>query len=136
MRIDRKLKLLSRKAPYHQYTEVTDIRSALAREEILKRPASPDDDVDEIPDQFWTLILDCCTPTPEDRLECSKILELLTEMQIRDNRPGPNVLPGTEVLKLRPRPAIDIDLVEEFLEEIQVGRHAVIQDHTKMHPPY
>jgi hypothetical protein len=112
-------KVLSRKPPYYQYTEASEIRSALSRE-APKRPSATDDNVDEINDQFWDLIMGCCAPEPGDRLTLVEIQKLLGDMKIQDDRPKATSLPGAEVLTLRSPLDINWDGVKRLLDQIQV----------------
>jgi serine/threonine protein kinase len=113
-------KVLSRKPPYHQYTKASRIRSALSRGETPKRPSATDDDIDEINDQFWDLIMGCCVREPEDRLTLSEIKKVLADMEIQDDRPETTSLPGAEALTLRSAPDINWDGVKPLIDQIQV----------------
>jgi hypothetical protein len=112
--------VLSRKPPYYQYTEESEIVSALSRGEALRRPNAADNEIDEINDQFWDLIMRCCKPEPEDRLKLSEIQKFLGEMEIQDDRPEATGLPGAETLTLKPYPDINWDSVKRLLNQIQV----------------
>jgi hypothetical protein len=112
--------VLSRKLPYHQYTEGSNVRNAISRGELPKRPDPEDNDIDEIDDQSWELIISCCKPNPVDRLAIPKIQEILANMQIQDDRPEAGIMPGANILNLRLRPDVDWDQVEQLLGQIQV----------------
>ncbi|KXN92522.1 Alpha-xylosidase [Leucoagaricus sp. SymC.cos] len=77
---------LSRKSPYYQYKLEAQIINALNNKELPKRPGTDDDDVEEedeydwpdhdydtIDDQAWSLILKCCVPEPEARLDIASV---------------------------------------------------------------
>jgi hypothetical protein len=118
--------VLSRKLPYYQYIEEGEIRSALSRGEAVKRPRAADD-IDEIDDQFWNLIMGCCVPKPEDRLTLLEIQKLLGDMEIKDDRPKATGLPGAETLSLRSSPDINWDSVKRLLDQIQVSQRVVTE---------
>jgi serine/threonine protein kinase len=103
--------------PYHQYTEESEIRSALSKGEQLKRPTATDNNIDEINDQFWDLIMGCCTSDPRDRLTFLEIQKLLGDMEIQDNRVEATRLPGVEALTLRSSPDINWDGVKRLLDQ-------------------
>ncbi|KXN89686.1 Tyrosine-protein kinase CSK [Leucoagaricus sp. SymC.cos] len=128
--------ILSRKAPYYQYQMKVQIIAALTRKEVPKRPSSADDDdgeekddydwdddikqdYDAIDDQAWSLIVKCCVPEPENRLNISSVQELVIDMKIHNNQPGSKAIPGTEILKLRVEPKINLTHVEELLDQVQ-----------------
>jgi hypothetical protein len=92
----------------------------LYRGEAPKRPTAADDNVDEINDQFWDLIMRCCVPEPGDRLTLLEVQKLLGDMEIQDNRPKATGLPGDEALALRSPPDINWDGVKRLLNQIQV----------------
>jgi hypothetical protein len=112
--------VLSRKPPYHQYTKESEVRSALSREEVPKRPSATDDDIDEIKEQFWKLILGCCVLEPGERLTLLDIQKALKEIDIHDVRPEITRFPGAEILTMRSPPDIDWDRVKRLLDQIQV----------------
>ncbi|KXN84856.1 Cytokinesis protein sepH [Leucoagaricus sp. SymC.cos] len=77
---------LSRKSPYYQYKLEAQIINALNNKELPKRPGTDDDDAEEedeydwpdhdydtIDDQAWSLILKCCVPEPEARLDIASV---------------------------------------------------------------
>jgi hypothetical protein len=113
-------KVLSRKPPYHQYTEESEIRSALYRGEAVKRPTATDDSIDEINDQFWDLIMRCCVPGPEGRLTLLDVQMQLEKMEIQNDHPKATSLPGVEALAQRSPPDINWDSVKRLLDQIQV----------------
>jgi serine/threonine protein kinase len=122
-------KVLSRQPPYHQYTRASEIRSALSRGEALKRPSATDDNIDEINDQLWDLIMGCCKPHPGDRLTLLEIQKLLRDMEIQDDRPEATSLPGAGAPTLRAYPAINWDGVKRLLNQIQVCRTIMTRLH-------
>jgi serine/threonine protein kinase len=92
--------------------------------------------MDEINDEFWALIKKCCALAPEDRPTASEIKELLASMQIQDDRPRAQSLPGTDILNSRSHPEVEWDRVELLLSQIQVELLRVplsklLQHHTK-----
>jgi hypothetical protein len=76
--------------------------------------------MDEINDQLWGLIMNCCIPEWEDRPTVSEIQRLLENMEILDNRQEAQKLPGHEVRNLRLRPGIEWDSVKQLFSQIQV----------------
>jgi serine/threonine protein kinase len=117
--------VLSRKVPYHQYATATEIKSALSQGEPLEQPSATDDDTDLINDQFWSLILKCRMLEPGDRPTASEIKELLGNMQIQDDRPKTQGLPGTDILSSRSHPDIKWDRVKQLLSQIQVHNRTI-----------
>jgi hypothetical protein len=64
----------------------------------------------------------CCAPEPVDRPPASEIKELLTNMQIQDDRPATQSLPGIDILSSRSYPDMEWDRVEKLISHIQVHR--------------
>jgi hypothetical protein len=117
-------KVLSQKIPFYQYSQDAEIRSALSRGELLVRPVSRNDGMDEIDDESWDLITRCCAPEPDDRLTLPDIQKWLANIYIEDNRPPAKPLRGGETLKLRQTyHGVDISRAGEVLAQIIVGRH-------------
>jgi hypothetical protein len=105
------------------YNEDSQIRSALARDELLVRPVSTDGDTDEIDDESWDLITQGCTLDPEKRLKLAEIQNWVRRLDLEDDRPTAKPLPGAEVLKERnPYTAVDILRVGEILEQLKVSQ--------------
>jgi hypothetical protein len=123
MLITTDVKVLSRKVPFYQYSQDTEIRSALSRGELPARPASTDDGANEIDDESWDLIIKCCVPDPDDRFTLLDIRKWLSNLGIQDNRPPAKPLPGAEIMKLRETyHGVDIGRAGEVLAQIMVGR--------------
>jgi hypothetical protein len=101
----------------------------LSHGEALKRPSATDDDIDEINDQFWELIMGCCKPHPGDRLTLLEIQKFFGDMEILDDRSKVATLPGAEALTLRACPDINWDGVKLLLNQIQVCRLIMIRLH-------
>ncbi|KAJ3563267.1 hypothetical protein NP233_g9050 [Leucocoprinus birnbaumii] len=78
-----------------------------------------DDNWDPIDDQAWTLITNCCTPEPGDRLKVPAVQELIADMKVWDDRPVMKAAPGADIFKLHFKPDIDLDSVGEILAELQ-----------------
>ncbi|KAF5353883.1 hypothetical protein D9756_007269 [Leucocoprinus leucothites] len=79
--------VLSRKPPYHQYVEDAEIRSAVSRGELPKRPNSADGDIDEIDDRDWGLIKRCLEPIAWHRPSASALHSLFAFTEGEDSRP-------------------------------------------------
>jgi hypothetical protein len=62
----------------------------------------------------------CCKPHPGDRLTLLEIQKLIKDMEIPDDRPEANNLPGAEALTLRAYSEINWDSVKRLLDQIQV----------------
>ncbi|KXN83977.1 hypothetical protein AN958_00622 [Leucoagaricus sp. SymC.cos] len=111
------------------------VMAALARKELPKRPGLTDDegededefdwdddieqDYDAINDQAWSLIMECCSPEPEDRPNIVGVQELVVDMKICDDRPAFKAVPSAEILKLRVDPKINLTRVEELFDQVQ-----------------
>jgi hypothetical protein len=96
------------------------MRSALSIGEPLKRPNTTEGDMDEINDQFWSLIMRCCMLNAEDRLTVSEVQKLLASIEVHDDRLEAQNLLRPEIENLRMRPGIDWDGVTQLLSQIQV----------------
>jgi hypothetical protein len=115
--------VLSKNVPYYKYIQDSQIRSALSQDEHPTRPVSADSSTDEIDDESWKLIMQCCTLEPESRLKLADIRNRLKNLGPEDNRPVAKPLPGAEVQKDRhPYDAVDILRVGEILEKLKVSR--------------
>ncbi|KAF9441875.1 kinase-like protein [Macrolepiota fuliginosa MF-IS2] len=79
--------VLSRKQPFHQYRQDFRVVSALIRKEIPLRPEPGRHDWDEIGDGMWTLIEDCWSFIPEDRLTLQDIHDRFSGLNTQDDRP-------------------------------------------------
>jgi hypothetical protein len=128
------LKVLSRKLPYFEYSLEAQIFAALSRGQLPKRPSDADGstnneedwddfdepDWDEIDDPSWSLITRCCTPKPEDRLNASRIKELIVDLKMWDARPEVRDVPGAHLFKVRSNSDVNLNRVGELLNELQV----------------
>jgi hypothetical protein len=134
MLITTDVKMLSRKVPFYQYSQVSEIRSALSRGELPARIVSPDDSADEIDNKSWDLITRCCALEPDDRPTLSDIWKWLASWGIQDNRPPAKPFPGVEILKSR-RTFFGVDLgrAGEVLARIIVGHHQYFQFQVDIH---
>jgi hypothetical protein len=94
----------------------------LSQENLPTRPALASDDTDEIDDESWELIGQCCVPEPKGRLKLVDIQSQLRTMDLEDNRPAAKPLPGAEVLKYRYQyKAVDVRQAGEILDKLKVG---------------
>lgn len=117
-----RLKALSGKAPFYQYSQDAEIRSALSRGELPVRPTSTDDGTDEIDDLSWDLITRCCAQEPDDRFTLHDIQKRISYIGIQDNRSPARPLRGSEVLQLRTtEQGVDIARAGEVLTRVAVG---------------
>jgi hypothetical protein len=115
--------VLSKKVPYYEYIQDSQIRSALSQDELPTRPVMADSSTDEIDDESWELIMQCCILEPESRLKLADIQNRLKNLNLEDNRPVAKPLPGAEVLKDRyPYTAVDILRVGEILKKLKVSQ--------------
>jgi hypothetical protein len=81
-----------------------------------------DDNTDEINDQSWEIIAGCCITEPKGRLKLADIPHQLKKMDLEDNRPAAQPLPGAEILQdRRPYGAVDIYGTEAILGELKVS---------------
>ncbi|KAJ3576477.1 hypothetical protein NP233_g402 [Leucocoprinus birnbaumii] len=112
--------VLTRKPPYYQYSEATQIQAALSRGELPKRPDYADEEIDEIDGDVWKLVEDCCQNAPGDRPTAGDLLDRISSMEIEDNRPKPKEIPETDILMSRSRANVDSPRVETILGKIQV----------------
>lgn len=67
------MKILSRRAPFHQYNRDAQVIAALQRRELPKRPEQEGNESDEIDDRMWNLMMDCWDHTPQRRPELEEI---------------------------------------------------------------
>ncbi|KAJ3560252.1 hypothetical protein NP233_g10964 [Leucocoprinus birnbaumii] len=111
--------VLSRKPPYYYYSAEYSLRIALAVSEIPRRPKATDDDVDEVNDEAWRLIMECCRADRSERPKASEIRKQLSEMQGVDDRPQGDPLQA-DILALRVPVDVDFLKVEALLGKIQV----------------
>ncbi|KAJ3562850.1 hypothetical protein NP233_g9324 [Leucocoprinus birnbaumii] len=119
MLMDNLLKILSRKEPYYQYTGASDISSAISRGELPRRP-DHSDDIDEIDDRAWGLIMRCCKPESTDRPTAVEVQEMIASWKVDDSRPeGENSL-GGEFLTMRSASDVDFRHVEMLIGRIQM----------------
>lgn len=112
--------VLTQKPPYYQYTEATQIQSAVSQGELPKRPERSDEGIEEVNEQVWELITNCCSYRWEDRPRTQQVRERIANMVEEDDRPEANILPETGILMLRSRPDLDFSRVEALLGKIQV----------------
>ncbi|KXN83999.1 Cytokinesis protein sepH [Leucoagaricus sp. SymC.cos] len=113
-------KALTRKVPYYQYPDDHEVVTRNTQFELPRRPEQADDEIDEIDDKAWDLILKCCAINPDDQPGLSQIQEMVADLGVEDNRPAAKPLFGPDVLALRPRPDIDFQHAESILNKIQV----------------
>ncbi|KAJ3561616.1 hypothetical protein NP233_g10087 [Leucocoprinus birnbaumii] len=112
--------ILSRREPYYQYTEVSEILSAVSRGELPIRPDHSDDAVDEIDDRAWGLITKCCKLERGDRPTAAEVQNLIAGWEVDDiQSEGVNSL-GGEFLATRSAPDMDFHHVEALIDTIQV----------------
>ncbi|KAF5357827.1 hypothetical protein D9756_001387 [Leucocoprinus leucothites] len=112
--------VLSRKEPYHQLEEYDEIRSAISRGELPKRPDSTDNDIDEIDDQAWDLITRCCRLERSDRPTALEVKESIQKWEVEDNRTPVKGSPENSIFAMRSRPNVDFHHMESLLGKIQV----------------
>ncbi|KAF5354620.1 hypothetical protein D9756_005574 [Leucocoprinus leucothites] len=105
--------VLSGKLPYYQYTEDAEIRLAVSRGELPRRPDGTEDGTEEIDDQAWDLITKCCSLNRSNRPWASKVQELIASWEIEDDRPKANQISGTDISLMRSlRPNTDFHRAE------------------------
>ncbi|KAJ3574734.1 hypothetical protein NP233_g1566 [Leucocoprinus birnbaumii] len=115
--------VLCGRLPYYQYEEEEEVISAVHRGEPLRRPIRGDDNVEEIDDDLWEIIMGCCRFEAADRLRASEIRELFVKWGEEHHVPLTNSgLPEFHSLTRMTSPAQDVDFrrVESLLGKIQV----------------
>ncbi|KXN84543.1 hypothetical protein AN958_12354 [Leucoagaricus sp. SymC.cos] len=80
--------VLTRKVPYYQYPDDHEVVTANSQAELPRRPDRSDNNIDEIDDNAWDLILKCCAQNPDDQPGILQIQEMVTSLNIEDNRPA------------------------------------------------
>ncbi|KAF5361836.1 hypothetical protein D9756_002616 [Leucocoprinus leucothites] len=108
--------VLSRKPPYYYYSEEIQLRIALAIGRLPSRPSYADNDVDEIDDEAWNLIMECCRVNRSERPDASEIQEKLINIQIEDSRPQIENSPGNDISPLRSHADVNFLRVEALLD--------------------
>ncbi|KXN89684.1 hypothetical protein AN958_05346 [Leucoagaricus sp. SymC.cos] len=107
----------------------------LLYKEMPKRPGSTndndaekdeydlDDDIEEdydaIDDHMWSLIDKCCASEPKARPDIASVQELIVNMKIYDDHLAVKDVPGTNILKSRVNPKIDLTRVEELFDQVK-----------------
>ncbi|KAF5353889.1 hypothetical protein D9756_007267 [Leucocoprinus leucothites] len=95
--------ILSRKPPYYQYVEDAEIRSAVSRGELPKRPDPADNDIDEINDG------------PQHSTGC------LRSRKKKDSLPETKDSAAASLMVMKsPRPNVDFHRMEILLDQIQI----------------
>ncbi|KAJ3566369.1 hypothetical protein NP233_g7051 [Leucocoprinus birnbaumii] len=112
--------VLSRREPYYQYTEEDQIRSAISQGGLPRRPSHADEDIDEIGDEAWDLITQCCRRSPSDRPKIRDIKKLIATWGIEDNRPPVKASQDSTFQEMRSRANVDFHHVETLFGKIQV----------------
>ncbi|KXN83031.1 Ribosomal protein S6 kinase alpha-5 [Leucoagaricus sp. SymC.cos] len=80
--------VLTRKAPYYQYSGDHEVVTDNSQAELPRRPDRSDNDIDELDDKAWDLITKCCAQNPDDQASLSQIQEMVANLGIEDNRPA------------------------------------------------
>ncbi|KAJ3555492.1 hypothetical protein NP233_g12196 [Leucocoprinus birnbaumii] len=112
--------ILTRKDPYYQYVNESDIRSAIHRGELPRRPNGNEDDMDEIGDAAWSLIERCCQYHSENSPTLAHVEQWVMSWDIVDDRPPVETSLGNSLLAMRSRPNVDFNRVETLLGQIQI----------------
>ncbi|KXN87507.1 hypothetical protein AN958_08744 [Leucoagaricus sp. SymC.cos] len=94
------------------------------------------DKIDEIDDKGRELTTKCCSLIPEDQRDWSQIQQLITGMEIEDDRPPTTNLPIPEIVALTSRPQVDFHRAETILncahaDVLREPLSALIRNHTK-----
>ncbi|KAJ3571101.1 hypothetical protein NP233_g3972 [Leucocoprinus birnbaumii] len=112
--------ILTRKEPYYQYIEESDIRAAIYKGELPRRPSGIEDDADEIGDSAWSLIKQCCQLSPDKRPTLGEVERLVIGLEIVDDRPLPDMSLESSFRAMRSRPNVNFNRVETLLGQIQI----------------
>ncbi|KXN81514.1 Cytokinesis protein sepH [Leucoagaricus sp. SymC.cos] len=131
--------VLSRKLPFYQFPDNQVYTKVREQGEPLKRPDRTDEEIDEIDDKAWELIMECCALNPDDRPDYSQIQAKLADMAIEEDcRPPASPLPIAEITVMRSRPEVDPDRAEMVLiitalqaEVLREPLLELIKNHTK-----
>ncbi|KXN82812.1 Serine/threonine-protein kinase HT1 [Leucoagaricus sp. SymC.cos] len=128
--------VLSRKLPYYHCSD-EEVYSKIREGELLMRPDRTDDEMDEIDDKAWHMIMKCCALNPDDRPDCSQIQAMLADMEMgEDRRPSATPLPLPEIQALRSRPEFNLHRAEAVVNQVQAEvlrgpLSELIKNHTK-----
>ncbi|KAJ3566372.1 hypothetical protein NP233_g7052 [Leucocoprinus birnbaumii] len=125
--------VLSRQEPYYQYTEDDRIRAAISRGELPRRPSHADNDTDEIGDQAWDLIMQCCRRSPGDRPGFREIKKLITTWGIEDSRPPAQTFQDSTFQEMRSR--LNVELLKSPLSKLLANHIKSIAGAVEMFPP-
>ncbi|KXN87979.1 hypothetical protein AN958_07854 [Leucoagaricus sp. SymC.cos] len=105
---------LSGKLPHYQFPD-EDIETKHNEGELVVRPDGANDEIDQIDDKGWELIMKCCSLIPEDQPDWSQIQQMITGTEIEDDRPPTTNLPIPEIVAMTSCPELDFRRAETIL---------------------
>ena len=83
--------------------------------------------MDEVDDQAWEMIMQCCPSNSEDQANLLRVREMLDGLEKdEDCRPPAIPLPLPEIQVLRSRPELNSERAETVLKKVQVSRMRIL----------
>ncbi|KAF5354692.1 hypothetical protein D9756_005497 [Leucocoprinus leucothites] len=99
---------------------ITPTEPTVSRGELPRRPDGTEGGTEEIDDQAWNLITECCSLSSFSRPWAYQIQELIADWEIEDDRPRAKQTFDNDISLMRsPRPNTDFHRVEKLLNQIQ-----------------